>query len=78
MTKSPTVYLSSPPIIFKRVVFPQPDGPRIDTNSFFLKLTLIPFKASTFESPITYVFTTFTNFNISFPPYNFLIPLEYC
>ena len=43
--KSPSVYLSSPPMIFNNVVLPHPLGPKIDTNSFFLKLRLTPFKA---------------------------------
>ena len=36
--RSPESYLSSPPIIFKSVVFPLPEGPNIETNSLFLKL----------------------------------------
>ena len=37
--------------IFKSVVFPQPECPRIETNSFARKLILTPFNACTFESP---------------------------
>lgn len=41
------------PIMFKRVVLPQPDGPRIETNSFSRKSMLTPLRAETVESPTT-------------------------
>ncbi len=43
--RSPSVYLSSPPTMFNIVVFPQPDGPKMETNSLFLKLKETPFNA---------------------------------
>ena len=41
------------------VVFPQPDGPRIETNSLFLKSIDMPRSASTALSPAMYVFFIF-------------------
>ena len=64
MLKSPLVYLSNPPIIFRSVVFPHPLGPKIDTNSDFLNSTFIPFNASTLLSPDKYVFVIFFKFSI--------------
>ena len=51
MLNCPEVYLSKPPMIFKRVVFPQPEAPKTDTNSLFLNSTEIPSKARTMLSP---------------------------
>ena len=59
INKSPEVYLSKPPTMFNKVVLPQPEGPKIDTNSFFLNEILKPFKASTLVSPAIYTFLIF-------------------
>ena len=50
MTRSPEVYWSRPPTIFSRVVLPQPEGPRMDTNSRLRNWRLTPRRASTFPS----------------------------
>ncbi len=55
MIKSPEVYLSRPPMIFKRVVLPLPEGPRIDTNSEFLNLILNSFNAFCLKLPVSYI-----------------------
>ena len=39
-------------ISFISVVFPEPDGPSIDTNSLFLKLTVTLSNASCLNSPV--------------------------
>ena len=43
--------------VYKSVVLPHPLWPSIDTNSDSLNFKLIPFKASTFSSPVIYVRT---------------------
>ena len=48
----PLSYLSRPPITFKQVVFPEPLGPKIATNSFFLKFTDTPSSATCVKSPV--------------------------
>ena len=45
MTRSPSSYLSSPPITFRRVVFPDPLAPSTATNSLSRKFRLTPAKA---------------------------------
>jgi len=65
--KSPLVYLSRPPIIFNVVVLPQPEGPKIETNSFFLKAILIPFRAATLVSATLYSLIIFFKINIFSP-----------
>ena len=45
--RSPEVYLSTPPIMFKSVVLPHPDAPRIETSSFLRNFMLTPFNALT-------------------------------
>ena len=64
--KSPLVYLSNPPIILSKVVFPLPEGPKILTNSFFLNSRFIPFNALCLKSPVEYIFFIFFNFSIDF------------
>ena len=44
MTRSPEVYWSRPPMMFSRVVFPQPEGPRMDTNSLSPELEVHAFQ----------------------------------
>ena len=61
MTKSPLVYWSRPPMMFSRVVFPQPEGPRMETNSLSRNCRLTPFRASTGWPPAGYSFTIFFN-----------------
>ena len=66
MIKSPELYLSNPPMIFSKVVFPDPLEPKIDANSFLLNLILIPFSTSCRCSPTTYPFFIFFNSSIEF------------
>ena len=40
-------------MMFSSVVFPQPEGPRTDTNSLSRKESDTPFSASTVVSPVT-------------------------
>jgi hypothetical protein len=42
----PKEYLSNPPIMFNKVLFPHPDGPKIDTNSLSLNSIEISLSAS--------------------------------
>ena len=49
MIRSPSSYLSSPPIIFKSVVLPEPDGPSMATNSFSLRLSDTPYEPDDFK-----------------------------
>jgi hypothetical protein len=41
----PDVGLKNPAVIFNKVVFPQPEGPRTVSNSPFFKVKLTSFKA---------------------------------
>ena len=50
--KSPSSYLSKPPIIFNNVVLPEPEGPRIETNSLSLKDNETSFNAVCIKSPV--------------------------
>ena len=52
MIRSPSVYWSRPPMMFSRVVLPQPDGPRMDTNSERRNWMLTPFRAWTTVAPM--------------------------
>ena len=62
---SPLVAWSNPPIIFNNVVFPQPDGPKIETNSLSRKFMEIPFKALTAPFPTLYSFLISFKTNIA-------------
>ena len=53
MMRSPLVYRSRPPMMFRVVVLPQPEGPRMETNSFSRNSKSMPRRASTVLSPMT-------------------------
>ena len=58
---SPNVGLSIPPKIFKQVVLPAPEGPKIQTSSPLLIVKLASCKALIVTSPIKYFLETFLN-----------------
>ena len=53
MTRSPLSYRSRPPMMFSRVVLPEPLWPRMETNSCSRKEMLTPFRAVWRSSPVT-------------------------
>ena len=62
---SPLSALSMPPSIFRRVDFPEPDGPRSTQNSPFATVKSMPFNTSCLVSPVPKLLVnplTFKNF----------------
>lgn len=71
MAISPEVGVYSPPEMVKKVLFPEPEGPMMLTNSPCLTLKLIPFSAVTSVCPLPKVLTIFfivKIFFIFYPP----------
>jgi hypothetical protein len=63
MTTLPDVGVSSAPIIFKSVLFPEPDSPTIATYSPFGTENETFFNAFTAASPLPYVLLTLLTSN---------------